>query len=382
MGQETSPIPVIDISEPSDQTGHELVDAAARYGFVFIKSKSVGFTADVIDQMFALSRKFFHSPDEEKESCRIGVENAGWSAMHSEVLDPEHQERGDYKEAFNFKAFKDSKAQQPIPKSLEPNETQISHFYDLCHQLCIKLLELFAIGLKIDPSQGGSTWFSSRHDPSKSPSGTVLRILYYPTPTSSSPSTKSIRAGAHSDYGTLTLLFRLPHQAGLEILAPTSPSNPTESWVPVPVLPPGTESDPFPPILVNIADLLSHWTGGLLKSTVHRVVFPTATEGNSAEGANGELANGSTRISDGEVVNGHTERGSGDRYSIAFFLHPNRDTPLVPIPSPLIQSRGKPAGNGTGKVMTANEHLMGRLAATYGWGKEDVEARRELDGEV
>jgi len=54
MGQETSPIPVIDISEPSEQTGHDLVDAAARYGFIFIKSKSVGISADVINQMFAL----------------------------------------------------------------------------------------------------------------------------------------------------------------------------------------------------------------------------------------------------------------------------------------------------------------------------------------
>ncbi len=29
-----------------------------------------------------------------------------------------------------------------------------------------------------------------------------------------------------------------------------------------------------PPILMNIGDLLSYWTNGLLRSTVHRVVFP------------------------------------------------------------------------------------------------------------
>lgn len=54
MGQEASPIPVIDISEPSKRTGHELVEAAARYGFIFIKSKSVGISADALDQLFAL----------------------------------------------------------------------------------------------------------------------------------------------------------------------------------------------------------------------------------------------------------------------------------------------------------------------------------------
>jgi hypothetical protein len=278
---------------------------------------------------------------------------------------------------------------------------------------------------QIDPSQGGSAWFSSRHDP-EGASGTVLRILYviplllfplsppflptltpnhpqYPSFSSPSPSSKGIRAGAHSDYGTLTLLFRLPHQAGLEILAPPSASNPNESWVPVPVQPPGTETDPFPPILVNIADLLSYWTGGLLKSTVHRVVFPPARSENGTEGHGEETGtNGSDNRADGGDnctygnENGHHigPRGNGsitgtaprgeDRYSIAFFLHPNRDTPLVPIPSPLIESRETSAvtGNTNGKVMTAHEHLMSRLAATYKWGKEDVEARKVLDGEV
>ena len=99
-----------------------------------------------------------------------------------------------------------------------------------------------------------------------------------------------IRAGAHSDYGerqisrekstltrclgSLTLLFQRASQPGLEVLTPTS------SWSPVDVYPPGTEDDPFPPILINIGDLMDFWTNGLLKSTVHRVVFP---QGESAD---------------------------------------------------------------------------------------------------
>ncbi len=68
--------------------------------------------------------------------------------------------------------------------------------------------------------------------------------------------------------GSLTLLFQRPSQPGLEIQTPDS------VWAPASVYPPGTEDDGFPPILVNIGDLLSYWTDGLLKSTVHRVVFP------------------------------------------------------------------------------------------------------------
>ena len=62
-----------------------------------------------------------------------------------------------------------------------------------------------------------------------------------------------IRAGAHSDYGSLTLLFQRASQPGLEILSGSQ-------WSPVPVNPPGTENDPFPPILVNIGDVSNRFS--------------------------------------------------------------------------------------------------------------------------
>ena len=98
----------------------------------------------------------------------------------------------------------------------------------------------------------------------------------------------------------------------------------------------GTESDPFPPILVNVGDLLSYWTNGLLKSTIHRVVFP---------------------------------EGSGDdRFSIAYFCHPVDDAPLVAIPSDLVASQTTSEGSASANGgLTAAGHLERRLAATYGW---------------
>lgn len=140
-------------------------------------------------------------------------------------------------------------------------------------------------------------------------------------------------------------MFRLPGQAGLEVLDPSS------NWVTVPVVPPGTENDPFPPILVNIGDLLSYWTGGLFKSTMHRVVFPPAGT---------------------ESLKGNGEGAAEERYSIAYFFHPLEDTKLVSVPSEVVRQRGKVQDGGM--VLTAMEHLNGRLAATYGWGKDDVVA--------
>lgn len=111
----------------------------------------------------------------------------------------------------------------------------------------------------------------------------------------------------------------------------------------MPIWPQGTEDDPFPPILVNVGDLLSYWTNGFLRSTVHRVVIPP-------------------------------DGGSSDRYSMAYFCHPTNQTRLMPIPSDLVTPEFIPAvtadeGFVNSSVLTAEEHLKSRLAATYGWEK-------------
>ena len=47
----------------------------------------------------------------------------------------------------NFGEFIDGKAQQALAPAIATHETDIHHFYDICHELCIKLLKLFALGL-------------------------------------------------------------------------------------------------------------------------------------------------------------------------------------------------------------------------------------------
>jgi 2OG-Fe(II) oxygenase superfamily len=58
---------------------------------------------------------------------------------------------------------------------------------------------------------------------------------------------------------------------GLQILLPSTLSDPGPTWLDVPVIEDG--------ILVNVGDLFDFWTGGKFKSTQHRVVTPrTAAE--------------------------------------------------------------------------------------------------------
>ena len=185
-------------------------------------------------------------------------------------------------------------------------------------------------------------FFTTRHLRENGASGTTLRVLYYPPQTATDALTDDARAGAHSDYGSITMLFRLKGQAGLEVQTRDN------TWAPVPVSPPGTEDDPAPPILVNIGDLLSYWTNGLLRSTVHRVVFSGAGKG----------------LVDGETA-------SEPRYSIAFFCHPVGTTQLTAVPSERVKNYVPPSDGGPAnpyaerKVMTADEHLQMRLRASY-----------------
>ncbi|KAL5051814.1 hypothetical protein BDW71DRAFT_632 [Aspergillus fruticulosus] len=357
---------VLDISNPEDPAvGKAMLDAATKYGFLYVDSKGTDFTAEDVRKAFERSKSLFASPIGEKEACRIQSNNRGWSGMHSEILDPEHQRTGDFKEAFNFGEFTtEGKAQQPLPPALARHEAEIGNFASLCTKTCNRILSLLSLGLKISPS-----FFTTRHDPTKGPTGCILRYLYYPSvsapQTADYDHTVDVRAGAHSDYGSITLLFQRPGQPGLEILTPEG------TWAPVAVepgrpSPSGNDENgkfAFPPILVNIGDLLSYWTDGLLKSTVHRVVFPASER---------------------------TGNSSQDRYSIVFFCHPVDSTELVPVPSEVVKAyrekKGAGAremvgfGGGAGnlepgkRTLTAAEHLAMRLNATYDFRREATAA--------
>lgn len=45
--------------------------------------------------------------------------------------------------------FLNGKAQQPLPDLLGANEAELSQFSKSCHDLCMKILQLFAVGLEV-----------------------------------------------------------------------------------------------------------------------------------------------------------------------------------------------------------------------------------------
>lgn len=308
----------VDVSSASQSTACNVVDAARSLGFIYVSNHSI--PRSLIRQVFSLSSQLFRLSPEEKANYKISANNRGWSMMGSEKLDPATQQNGDFKEAFNIAAHSD----QQVPRVLEENRELLKDFEKHCQDLCRRLFELLAIGLDLEKE-----YFSSKHNPSKV-SGTITRLLYYPASLQRLDDTKGdIRAGAHTDYGSVTLLFQNPGQSGLEVLDPSS-----GRFESVPAPSPESDEEEIP-ILINVADQLTLWTAGQLKSTVHRV---TSTYG-------------------------------GDRYSIAYFCHPDDDTILKPAESLKTQADAREPMNPElgAESVTAGEHLRRRLEATYSY---------------
>jgi isopenicillin N synthase-like dioxygenase len=115
-----------------------------------------------------------------------------------------------------------------------------------------------------------------------------LRVRNYPAPLVP-PLPGQLRAGAHADYGSLTILRTEDKPGGLQVL------NKAGEWVDVPIAP-----DSF---IVNIGELMARWTNGLWRATLHRVVNPPA-----------DLAADSRRL------------------SLVFFHNPNYDAPVAALP--------------------------------------------------
>ena len=84
----------------------------------------------------------------------------------------------------------------------------------------------------------------------------ALRALHYPA-TKNKIFEKQQRAGAHTDYGSLTILLPQADTSGLQIMK-------KNSWIDVPAI-----KGCF---VINIGDLMELWTAGRWVSTLHRVV--------------------------------------------------------------------------------------------------------------
>lgn len=267
----------------------ELWSACSEQGFFYIKNH--GINQRIIEEMFTLGKSFFSLTFEEKNPFK-GENNVGYSQPGKERLS---ETLVDFKESFNFK--RDVSTMKDLPPLFENKKQVIQNFLEKTWDLTRTILVGISFSLDLEPD-----YFNEAHN-FEEKSGSIFRLLHYPPLEEKMNCDNTIRAGSHSDYGTITLLFQeTPSKekelaSGLQVLMRDTDENGNPKWKDVP----SKEEC----IVVNVADLLSFWTEGRLRSAIHKVIIP--------EG----------------------ENASKSRYSMAYFVHPDSSFPIHPIPSKL-----------------------------------------------
>jgi isopenicillin N synthase-like dioxygenase len=300
-----STFPVFDLSKftnasPNEKKsqGHQVDEICRQTGFLAITGH--GIPDETITRAWNSARAFFDLPVEKKLAVKMRHEGYpyGYSPLQSEALAKSKGEDTppDIKETFNIGPL-------DIPNELPPHirnepladfryatniwptepaefEQAWSDYYRALGALAGKIMQVFAVALNLPEN----FFDASVNDPIS-----AVRALNYPHQ-NVAPQPGQLRAGAHSDYGSLTILRADSAAGGLEIF------NPQKQWQPVPAIPNG--------FIVNIGDLMARWTNDRWVSTLHRVVNPPPD------------STGSTR-----------------RQSVAFFHQPNWDAEITCIPT-------------------------------------------------
>lgn len=306
-GSETDrSVPQIDLAD-FDARRTDITDqlwaAATEVGFFQLVNHGIALAE--INQAFALAEAFFSLPDAVKAALPLDRgNNAGWE---SQTQVRPSTGTADRKESYQV-TRPHMAALWPTERQLPGFQSAILDFESQCWAVAMRVLSCFADRLGFERD-----FFASAHDPASPSYQSTLRLIHYPPlPEQAQHEPGVWRAGAHTDFDCLTLLFQRDGQGGLQV-CPGRDAD-AQEWTPVV---PSAQA-----ITCNIGDMLVRWSDDQLQSTFHRVRLPGA----------GEYA--------------------GSRYSIPFFAQANRD---VVITTP----------KGTYPPITAADYLQQRIRANY-----------------
>lgn len=309
-------LPVIDISPlyRDDPVARAAVvagiDAACRHaGFFYISGHPM--TPEKLDPVLGAMKAFFARPLKDKLAIDItcSAHHRGYGTVAAEQLDP--GKPGDFKETFDM-GF-DMQPNHPDVingKPLRgPNQypdlpgwaALIEQHYREMHDMSLVLLRAIAQAL------GAPEDFFDRrfHEPIS-----VLRMIHYP-PRPQTVDPASPNAGAHTDYGCITLLYQ-DQAGGLQVRSLDG------QWL---------EATPIEgTFVVNIGDMMARWSNDRYKSTLHRVISPAGV----------------------------------DRYSMPFFVEPNPDTEISCLPGCFDENNPVKYA-----PVTCSAYMLSRFADTY-----------------
>ena len=277
-------IPTLSLARAaSDPKGFAAAIGASFETFGFAVVSDHGIPSTLIDRAWALTKKLFDLPLDTKlkYDAAPNAGQRGYTSFGTEIA--KDADKHDLKEFWHVgrelppgHRFRDHMPDNVWPEEIPEFRDALSQLYRAFDLAGGRILSAIATHLGLAPD-----WFAPTVDNGNS----VLRLLHYPAIPADAD---GIRAGAHGDINTITLLLGA-EEAGLQLLAKDG------SWLGIDV--------PDGAMVVNIGDMLERLTNNRLPSTIHRVVNPPP------------------------------ERRHIPRYSMPFFLHFASDFLIETLPS-------------------------------------------------
>ncbi|MEM9606181.1 MAG: 2-oxoglutarate and iron-dependent oxygenase domain-containing protein [Actinomycetota bacterium] len=311
-------LPTFDISTvmggeaPSSELSAGVDRACTEIGFFGVTGH--GISAEQRGAVLDAARTFFSLPEAAKAAVAIekSPNNRGWGSMGAEHLQPDIPT--DLKETFDIAIERsaDDPRNSPLDgpnlwPELEGFRETLEDFQDVTLQVAHAVLRVMGAALDLD-----ADFFESRL---RRPL-VETRLLHYPG-VEELPSDGQLGAGAHSDYGCVTLLYS-DGTPGLQL------QNADGEWIDAVV--------PADALVVNLGDLMQRWTNDRYRSTVHRVLPPVGT----------------------------------DRYSVPVFVTGDWDAVVETLPSCITDDAPKQY-----ETVLAGEYLQRRFDETFAYRAAD-----------
>ncbi|KAK6444905.1 hypothetical protein FP744_10001153 [Trichoderma asperellum] len=289
----------------------QLQEAIQKIGFFYITN--LGLSQEQVDRQFSIGKGVFQLPTEEKFKYRVELEKGGYNGYKPLGLREIAPGIWDNTKIFNIPKFI-AAYERPQPEIINQNLHEIETFARHIHDHIVgKLLILCAIILELPEN-----YFLNHHRYNAKSDCHFRYMKYHPRSEEENQALDNVWVKGHTDFGSLTLLFRQPVCA-LQVRTPEG------NW---------RWARPYPEsITVNLADSLEFWTNGFLKSSIHRVVAPPP------------------------------DQRDLERLGVLCFVGPEDSTELEPITSNVLQRLGYTNVTDTiAAGITAGEWVKARVA--------------------